>query len=196
MSHDVCRNGSGYLVSEFGGRGNWNSLAKSRAAAALVFMSPGIPMMFQGEEFANDIWFDDNKDHAPDWKYERDTDGSRMKALYQDATKIRWDHEALRRGSLAWTHEDRTNKVLAFRRDWGNEHILVAVNFGPTNFENHGYGLRPGMDGQWTQILCSQDSRYGGWDGAGNAYHEPSTQGDGLIYINVPKFSVVTMKRK
>ena len=53
---------------------------------------------------------------------------------------------------------------------------------------------RPG--GQWTQVLCSQDSRYGGWDGAANAFYEPSTQGDGMIYINLPKFSVIVCPGK
>jgi 1,4-alpha-glucan branching enzyme len=71
-----------------------------------------------------------------------------------------------------------------------------VVNFGVGSFGNHGYGVGTGMDGQWTQILCSQDSAYGGWDGAGNAFHEPWTQGDGKIYINVPKLGLVVMKRK
>ncbi len=28
---------------------------------------------------------------------------------------------------------------------------------------------------------------YGSWAGAGNAYHEPWTQADGMVYINLPK---------
>lgn len=196
MSHDECRNGGSYLVSEFGGRRNWNAHAKSRAAAAVCLMSPGIPMIFQGEELAQDGWFDDNYDHAVDWAYEHDSDGARMRNLYQDATKVRWDHEALRRGTLVWSHEDHQNKVLAYRRDWQGQHVLVVVNFSPDNFGGHSYGVQPGLEGQWTQILCTQDSRYGGWDGAGNAFHEPHTQADGRIYMNVPKFSVVVMKRK
>ena len=103
MSHDEARNGGSYLVSEFGGRGHWEARAKARAAAALMLMSPGIPMIWQGEEFAQDGWFNDNFDHAVNWTYEHDPDGSRMLALYRDATKTRWSHEALRRGSLIWT---------------------------------------------------------------------------------------------
>jgi glycosidase len=71
-----------------------------------------------------------------------------MKALYQDATKARWDEEALRVGSLEWTHTDDNNKVLAFRRDWGDQHILVVANFGQSSFGNHSYGVHTGMDGQ------------------------------------------------
>jgi 1,4-alpha-glucan branching enzyme len=196
MSHDECRNGSHYLVTEFGGRHNWDARAKSRAMAAISLMSPGIPMIWQGEEFAQDGDFDDNYDHAVNWAYEHDADGSRMKALYQDCRKNRWDHDVLRLGSLTWTHEDHNNKVLAFRRDWGDQHILVVINFSSQNFGNHSYKVRSGIDGQWTQILCSQDSRYGGWDSAGNAFHEPHTQSDGTININLPKFSVIAMKRR
>lgn len=196
MSHDECRNGGSYLITEFGGRNNWYAHAKSRAAAAICLLSPGIPMIWQGEEFAQDGWFDDNWDHAVNWAYERDSDGTKMRALYQHTTKLRWDSEAIRRGSLAWTHDDETNKVIAFRRDWGDDHVLVVINFSPTNFTNHSYGVRSGMDGQWTQVLCTQDSRFGGWDGAGNAFYEPTVQNDGNLYINLPKFSVIAMKRK
>ena len=197
MSHDEARNGSSYLVSEFGGRGSWDARAKARAAAALMLMSPGIPMVFQGEEFAQDGWFTDNRDNAVNWSYEHDSEGSKMLKLYRDATNARWRHNTLRNGSLSWTHEDHNNKVLAFRRDWGDQTILVVVNFGANSFGAHDYGVSTGgKQGQWTQILCSQDSAYGGWDGAGNAFHEPWTQGDGNIYINLPKYSVVAMRLK
>jgi 1,4-alpha-glucan branching enzyme len=196
MSHDEARNGGSYLVEEFGGRSNWDARAKARAMAALMFMLPGIPMMWQGEEFAQDGWFNDNRDHAVNWSYEHDADGSQMKVLYQDAIQRRRDLDALRRGSLDWTHEDQNNKVLAFRRDWGDQHVLVVVNFSAKNFTDHSYGVYAGMQGQWTQILCSQDSAYGGWDGAGNAYYEPSTRDDGKVDLNLPKFGVIVMKRK
>ena len=86
--------------------------------------------------------------------------------------------------------------MLAFRRDWGDQHLLVVVHFGSQNFGNHSYGVSPGMLGQWTQILCSQDAAFGGWDGAGNAFHDPWTQGDGRLYINLPKWSVVMFRRR
>jgi 1,4-alpha-glucan branching enzyme len=36
------------------------------------------------------------------------------------------------------------------------------------NFVDHSYGVNAGgYQGQWTQILCTQDSAFGGWDGAG-----------------------------
>jgi 1,4-alpha-glucan branching enzyme len=196
ISHDEARNGRAYLTTEFGGRGNWDARAKARAMGALLFFTPGIPMLWQGEEFAQDDWFNDDFEHAPNWRYETDTEGSQMKQLYRDAITLRWRHDVLRTGGLEWTHED-PNRILAFRRDAGNQSILVVVNFSDTSYGPFNYGVSTGgKQGQWTQILCSQDAPYGGWDGAGNAFHEPWTGADGKIFISVPKESVVAFKLK
>ena len=36
---------------------------------------------------------------------------------------------------------------------------------------------------------------FGGWDGAGNAFLEPWTQPDGRVYVNVPKWSGLILRR-
>jgi len=70
------------------------------------------------------------------------------------------------------------------------------VNLGDRTFASHEYGVATGgYAGQWTQVLCTQDGAFGGWDGAGNAFHEPWTGGDGRISINLPKWSVVIFRR-
>jgi 1,4-alpha-glucan branching enzyme len=72
---------------------------------------------------------------------------------------------------------------------------MVVVNCGDHCFRDHEYGVSTGgQGGQWTQILCTQDSDFGGWDGAGNAFYQPSTQSDGKLYINLPHWSVVMMR--
>ncbi len=87
--------------------------------------------------------------------------------------------------------------MLAFKR-WLPGHggaVLVVVNCGDHTFSDHRYGVSTGgQGGQWTQILCSQDAAFGGWDGAGNAFWEPWTQADGKVYLNVPQWSVVMMR--
>ena len=75
--------------------------------------------------------------------------------------------------------------------------VLVVVNLSEQNFTDHSYGVRTGAHfGQWSQILCTQDAAFGGWDGAGNAFYEPWTQADGQVYVNLPKWSVVMLRRK
>ena len=74
--------------------------------------------------------------------------------------------------------------------------VVGNIVLSEQNFDNHSYGVRTGgHSGQWTQILCTQDAAFGGWDGAGNAFHEPWTQPDGQVYINLPKWSVVMLRR-
>ena len=74
--------------------------------------------------------------------------------------------------------------------------MLVVVNLGEQDFDDHGYGVGTGgRDGPWAQVLCTQDAAFGGWDGAGNAFHEPRTQPDGMAYVNVPAWSVAVMRR-
>ncbi len=195
-----------YLIDQLGGRGDWHARAKCRLAWALNAAMPGTPMMFMGSEchmaapnVAWGYWHDGrdaNGDHRFDWSIAGDATGMEMRRLVAAANAVRWQNPALRAGSLAVPHEDHTNQVLAFTRQLDGNLLLVVVNLGETNFGGYGYGVRTGgHQGQWTQVLCSQDAAYGGWDGAGNAFHEPWTQGDGSVYINLPGWSVVILRR-
>ena len=118
-----------------------------------------------------------------------------MRRLVGAANTARWANPALRADSLDITHQDQNNQILAFVRQAGDNVILVIVNPTDHTFDNHGYGVRTGgRAGQWTQVLCTQDADFGGWDGAGNAFHQPWTQADGNIYLNIPKLSTMIMR--
>lgn len=193
-----------YLIDQFGGRNNWHARAKCRLAWALNAAMPGTPMMFMGSEChmgsPNVAWgywhdgHDNNGDHRFDWSIAGDSVGIEMRRLVAAANETRWNNPALRSDTLIITHEDHHNQVLAFKR-WANGNlVLTVVNLSESNFGNHSYGVHTDNQfGRWSQILCSQDARFGGWDGAGNAFHEPETQPDGRIYINLPKWSVVML---
>lgn len=204
-SHDQCGDfhcggdGRCYFVERFGGRDNWHARAKARMAWALNVAVKGTPMLFMGNEchmkgYWHD-WSDANGDHRFDWNIAGDWIGMGMRYLVQAANWVRSHHVALRSGNLEVVHRDYDNNVIAFKR-WNDagDLVLVVVNAGEASFGDHSYGVRPGHDGKWQQILCSQDAWFGGWDGAGNAYYEPSTQPDGKIYVNVPKWSVTMFR--
>ncbi|MFB8829414.1 alpha amylase C-terminal domain-containing protein [Azotobacter sp. CWF10] len=101
-------------------------------------------------------------------------------------------------GRLLWvSHEDHANQVFAFLRRLDGNLVLTVVNLGDSSFSGHSYDVRvSGEMGQWTQLLCTQDAAFGGWDGAGNAFYEPWTQPEGRLYINLPQWSVVMLRRK
>jgi 1,4-alpha-glucan branching enzyme len=196
-----------YFVDQFGGRDFWDARAKCRLAWALNIAIPGTPMMFMGSEchmasphVSWGYWhdgFDDNGDHRFNWAVAGDPVGMEMRRLVGACNAVRWNNPALRSDSLAVPHEDYTNQVLAFTRQLFDNIVLAVVNLSDQNFTDHSYGVRTGgYEGQWTQLLCTQDAEFGGWDGAGNAFHEPWTQADGNVYINLPKWSVILLRRK
>jgi 1,4-alpha-glucan branching enzyme len=196
-----------YFVDQVGGRENWWARAKCRLAWALNVAMPGTPMLFMGSEchlasphVSWGYWHDgpDGRgDHRFNWGVAGDPVGIEMRRLVAACNAVRWQSPALRADSLYVTHEDHDNQVLGFVRELYEHVVLAVVNLSELSFTGHGYGVRTGgRGGQWTQLLCTQDAAFGGWDGAGNAYHEPWTQADGNLYINLPKWSVVIFRRK
>jgi len=195
-----------YFVDQLGGREDWGARAKCRLAWALNVAMPGTPMMFMGSEChmasphaSWGYWHDGqdrNGDHRFSWLVAGDPVGIEMRRLVAACNEVRRQNAALRADSLTIPHEDHVNHVLGFVRASGGNIVLTVVNLGERNFTGHSYGVRTGgHSGRWTQILCTQDAAFGGWDGAGNAFHEPWTQSDGQIYINLPKWSVVMLLR-
>jgi 1,4-alpha-glucan branching enzyme len=196
-----------YFVDQLGGREDWLARAKCRLAWALNVAVPGTPMLFMGSEchmasphvawgYWHDGW-DDRGDHRFNWDIAGDPLGVEMRRLVAACNAARWQNPALRADSLTIPHEDHTNQVLGFVRQLWDNVVLTVVNLGDQNFGNYSYGVRTGgHNGQWTQILCTQDAAFGGWDGVGNAFYEPWTQPDGHVYMNLPKWSVVMLRRE
>ena len=190
-----------YFVEFYGGRDNWYARAKARLGWALNVAAMGTPMMFMGLECHHWGYWHDTADrygdHRFNWAIAGDWQGVEMRRLVTAANSMRWANPCLRSETLDVVHEDPNNNILAFKRyvPGGNNCVLIVVNIGDKTFGNHSYGVRTGGQfGQWTQILCTQDATFGGWDGAGNAFHQPWTQSNGMIYINVPQWSVTMLR--
>jgi 1,4-alpha-glucan branching enzyme len=196
-----------YFVDQIGGRADWSARAKCRLVWALNIAMPCTPMLFMGSEchmasphVAWGYWHDGadlRGDHRFNWSVAGDVLGMEMRRLVAAANAVRRQHPALRADSLQLPHEDQVNQVLGFIRETAGNVVLTIVNLSEQSFGGHQYGVATGgRFGQWTQILCTQDQAFGGWDGAGNAFYEPWTQADGRIYINLPKWSVVMFRRQ
>ncbi|MDJ0741315.1 MAG: alpha-amylase family glycosyl hydrolase [Gammaproteobacteria bacterium] len=196
-----------YLVDQFGGRADWSARARCRLAWVLNIAMPGTPMLFMGGEchmgspsVGWGYWHDtrdDNGDHRFDWAIAGDSLGMPMRRLVAAANRVRWDNPALRSDTLIVTHRDADNQVIAFKRWAGGNLLLCVANLGERSFSERDYGVATdGQSGQWTQVLCSQDAAFDGWDGAGNAFYEPWTQADGRVYVNLPKLGLVLLRLK
>ena len=163
-SHDEVANGRARVPEEIwpGKVDSWFSKDRSTLGAALVLTSPGIPMLFQGQELLEDRWF---QDKIPiDWSRAEAEHG--ILGMYRDLI-------ALRRNLLGMTgglcgqnihiyHCDDGAKIIAFHR-WDKhgptDSVVVVVNM--TNQNRDGYVMGFPRAGLWKTRFNSDSSKYG-----------------------------------
>lgn len=169
-SHDEVANGRARVVHEIDGadQGAWFSQKRSTLGAALVFTAPGIPMIFQGQEFLQGDWFDDT---VPlDWDLRRDFRG--IVQLYRDLIDLRLNRGGVSAGLSGRGFEvllrDDDRKLLVFRRfhDAGDPGVIVAVNLRTEPAHDIRFALAG--DGPWHLRLnsdwCGYSRDFDGFD--------------------------------
>lgn len=149
-SHDevATKNGKRRVTEEIepGRADGWPAKKRSTLGAALVMTSPGIPMIFQGQEILEWIPFDDN--HPMDWdKFDEDRFRG-IYNLYRDLIHLRrnWfnNTRGLRGGHVNAFHRNDRDKVLAFHRwqDGGpGDDVVIVANFGNRSYPSYNIGM-------------------------------------------------------
>jgi 1,4-alpha-glucan branching enzyme len=161
-SHDEVANGKARVPEEIwrGNAASWFSRKRSTLGAALVFTTPGIPMLFQGQEFLEDRWFDDRVEL--DWDKARANAG--IVTLYRDLIRLRrnWfdNTRGLRGQHVNVHHVNDADKLLAFHR-WENggagDDVVVVANFADRGYDRYTLGFP--REGMW-RVRFNSD-----WDG-------------------------------
>jgi 1,4-alpha-glucan branching enzyme len=135
---------------------------KSALAAVLTLTSPGIPLLFMGQELLEDREFHDT--NPLDWR--RGEESFRSFLLYKDLVHLRRNLDgssAALTGPHARVIEvDEENKVIAFRRHLpggSDDDLLVVINFSGRTLENH--EVKFPSAGRWHQLFNSDDPKYG-----------------------------------
>ena len=138
MAGPACRRRSGRARVD-----SWFSKKRSTLGGALVLTSPGIPMIFEGQELLEDRWFQDT---VPiDWSRAEDEHG--ILGMYRDLIALRRNLPGVTRGlcgqNIHIYHFDDGAKLIAFHR-WEKEgptdSVVVVVNM--TNQNRDGYRHR------------------------------------------------------
>jgi 1,4-alpha-glucan branching enzyme len=179
-SHDEVANGKARVTTEIapGEPHNYFAQKRSTLAAGLVFTAPGIPMIFEGQEFLEDGWFRD--DVGVDWKKLQSYQG--ISRLYKDLIHLRRNLKGTTKGlsgtHLKMIHVHQSNKVLAFHR-WQNggpaDDVVVVANFSNQTWTDYRIGLPE--KGQW-QVRFSSD-----WEGYSPQFHEQERTWDPIISV-------------
>ena len=164
-SHDEVANGSTRLPETIcpGCADSWAAKKRSTLAAAVLMGSPGVPMLFQGQEFLEDGWWSD--DVPLDWS--RADTFSGILQMYKDLIACRrnfWGQtEGLRGPNTNVFHQNNTDKMIAWHR-WqnggGGDDVVIAANFSTSGRANYRIGF-PGP-GTWYVRFNSDSSQYDG----------------------------------
>ena len=131
-SHDEVANGQARLPTEINPGDSAGEYAARRAGLGLMLMmtTPGVPMLFQGQEFLRDQWFQDSR--AIDWSQATANKG--FVQLASDLIRLRTgrtgDAVGLRGQHVAVLHKNDETGVIAWHR-WeaggpGDDVIVVA----------------------------------------------------------------------
>ena len=145
-SHDEVANGKSRVPTEIDTKDsdNWFAQKRSTLAAALVFTAPGIPMLFQGQEFLQDGWFQDS---VPlDWHESEEFSG--LVRLYRDLIHLRLNRTGCTRGlsgsGMNIFHQNQADNMIAYHR-WHQrgpgDDVVVVVNFSHVSHENYNLGF-------------------------------------------------------
>jgi 1,4-alpha-glucan branching enzyme len=141
-SHDSAANGSARLseVIAPGKAGGLFARKQSLIAATVLMTAPGIPMLFQGQEFMEDGAFNDWE--GVDWAKAGRHQG--IIEAYQHLIALRKNVHGVSAGltgrNLNLMHVDQNNKVIAYHR-WSNggpkDDVVVIVSTLPTGRTSH-----------------------------------------------------------
>ena len=165
-SHDEVANGKSRVPEEImpGAAGHWFPKKRATLGAALVLTAPGIPMLFQGQEFLADGTFVDSE--PLNWQRVQEHGG--LVHLYRDLISLRRNlggHTPGLSGQHTNVfHIDDEAKLVAFAR-WADDNnpgnaTVVLANFANQTHATYTIGL-PGP-GHW-QVRFNSD--WQGYDG-------------------------------
>lgn len=101
-----------------------------KLATVLVNTLPGVPMMYTGEEVANDRKLDLFENVDVDWSRPRV-----METLWRILIRLRKEHRALSRGEMIRIPTNDQEHLFAYLRSSGSDRILVMLNFSSDPIE-------------------------------------------------------------
>ncbi|MGD8388869.1 MAG: alpha-amylase family glycosyl hydrolase [Desulfobacteraceae bacterium] len=203
-SHDEVSNGKARIAEEVdpGKASSWAAKKKSALGAVLVFTAPGVPMIFQGQEFLEDDWFHDQD--SIDWKKKDRFAG--ILQLYKDLISLRLNRGGKTKGltgqGVNVYHMNHDDKTMAYHRwDSGGPHdsVVVLANFSSRPCKRCIIPLPDACE--WT-VLFNSDSRYydSDFEDFGNAViHTEAPDKDGFpaqAEISIAPYSALILSQE
>lgn len=179
-SHDEVANGKARVPESVtpGAADSWHARKRAALGLVLTLTSPGVPMLFQGQDFCEDRWFDDVR--PLDWDKAHRHAGflhliRHLVALRRNLTD---ETAGLRGVHTRLLRVDADRAVLAYHRwDRGGprDDTVVVVNLSTAPIT--GYAVAMPRPGRW-RLRCNTDAAiYGEGFGAVPAFDTEAREG-------------------
>jgi 1,4-alpha-glucan branching enzyme len=178
---------------------------RSTLAAAIMLTSPGIPMIFQGQEMLETRAFGFKTPTNMDFSRAEDANFKGIVQMYRDLIALRRNLKGKTGGltgqNLNVFHLDNGNKTLAYHR-WENggagDDVVVVTNFSNLPLQNLNIGFP--RQGQWHVLFNSGANLYDPGFINGDSFDTTANSGgkDGLSFnanVSVGPYSVVILSQ-
>jgi 1,4-alpha-glucan branching enzyme len=164
-NHDIVYAGEGMdrdeRIPKLGdGNDGWSVFASGRARVAhgILLTSPGIPMLFMGQEMLETKkWHDSRQEQYLIWWDGLDNGVKKVSdftRFVRELIALRKALRVLREGSIHTYHVHNDNRILGFRRGMENEReIVVVASFNDNVFDRYEMGFP--QSGGWREIFNS-----------------------------------------
>lgn len=201
LSHDEVVYGKHSLINKMPGD-NWQQFANLRLLYGYMYGHPGAKLIFMGGEFAQrHEW---QHDFSLDWHEIQNPYHTgiqlwvaQLNALYQEQPALYQNNYSAE--GFEWIDtSDNVNCVVSWLRKGDNpeDNLIFVANLTPV--VRHNYRIGVPMIGKYTEVLNSDDLRYGGSDvlnrGELDTYPIPMHGKNHSLILTLPPLSVITLK--
>jgi len=191
-NHDTVGNGGSRLPDKVDAANPESFAARRRSmlAAALLFTTPGVPMLFQGQEQLATGGFTD----PPAPLAAATMRGQEVRAFYKALIALRRAQAGLRGGDVQILHRNDANKVLAYQRG----DTFVIVNLRNRAYTRYDFGVNAGgtyrvrLDSDWQQFGSDFG---GGQQGPIDALELPKDGKPFTLPVRLGAYGVVVLTR-
>jgi 1,4-alpha-glucan branching enzyme len=108
---------------------------KAMLGATILMTIPGVPMIYQGQEWGEESDKLVNARNTLHWGRRNSEMGQRFMEHYRVLSALRRKHPALRGADMEFILIDRDKRVAVFRRAIEGDEVVVAANFSPLQRE-------------------------------------------------------------
>ncbi len=178
LSHDEVVHEKKSLLAKMPGD-NWQQFANLRLLYVYMFTHPGNKLLFMGNEFAQQLEWDHDRELS--WELLQHQDHLGMQRLITDLNQLyknlptlhKYDFE--QRGFQWLDCNDSAQSVLSYLRRADDDMMIIVLNFTPVPRRN--YRIAVPLPGLYRVILNSDSSAY-----AGSNYQDTTKANDNEVY--------------